>query len=182
MSRARHELTGAPLAPKNATHVGRVAEEEDTMEQACTIPQAVLDFMPESTLQLDKQLIVKCLQTAPSGCAPGPGGCTNEMLRVCLDDDETLQLFMSAAEDFARGNGSRRGEEVIHVGHDDRSAEKGRWGSGASPQEVLSGDWWLRHLPNSSGKQWRPRVPLSNSHFPLARRHGLCGTRSPNSN
>ena len=35
------------------------------------------------------------------------------------------------------------------------------------PQEVLSGDWSPRHLPNSSGKQLRPRVPFSNSHFPL---------------
>ena len=55
-------------------------------------------------------------------------------------------------------------------------------GSGASPQEVLSGDWSLRHLPDSSGKQWRPRVfPFPIRTF-LSRRHGLCGTRSPNSN
>ena len=29
------------------------------------------------------------------------GGCTNEMLRVSLDDHETIQLLMSAVEDFA---------------------------------------------------------------------------------
>ena len=35
---------------------------------------------------------------SPSGSAPGPGGCSNEMLRVCLDDVETLGLlFFSAA-------------------------------------------------------------------------------------
>ena len=33
------------------------------------------------------------LRTSPSGSAPGPGGCTNEFLRVCLDDAEVLQLF-----------------------------------------------------------------------------------------
>ena len=38
---------------------------------------------------------------------------------------------------------TRRGSH--HVGHD---------------------DWW-RHLPDSSGKQWKPHVPLSNSHFPI---------------
>ena len=32
------------------------------------------------------------------------GGCTNEMLRVCLDDAEILSLLFNAAEDFARGH------------------------------------------------------------------------------
>ena len=41
----------------------------------------------------------RCLRTAPSGSAPGPGGCSNEMLRVCLDDVETLGLLFSAAEE-----------------------------------------------------------------------------------
>ena len=41
----------------------------------------------------------------PSGCSPGPGRCTNEMLRVCLDDHELFQLLFSASEDFARGTG-----------------------------------------------------------------------------
>ena len=38
-----------------------------------------------------------------SGSAPGPGGCTNEMLRVCLDDAHVLDLLNLAAEDFPRG-------------------------------------------------------------------------------
>ena len=63
------------------------------------IPQAVVDFVPESPLQLDAKIFAKCLRTAPSGNAPGPRGCTNEMLRVCLDDMETLALLTSAAED-----------------------------------------------------------------------------------
>ena len=66
------------------------------------IPQEVLNFVPESPLQFDVKLFVKCLRTAPSGSASGPGGCTNEMLRVCLDDVETLALLVSVAEDFAR--------------------------------------------------------------------------------
>ena len=50
------------------------------------------------------QLILhSCLQGSPSGVAPGPGGCTNEMLRVYLDDAEILSLLFDAAEDFARG-------------------------------------------------------------------------------
>ena len=31
-----------------------------------------------------------------------PGGCSYEMLKVCLDDAELLQLLTAAAEDFAR--------------------------------------------------------------------------------
>ena len=79
VSRARHELTGTPLAPKT---------------------EATLQDM--QSWRFDVKLFVKCLRTAPSGSAPGPGGCTNEMLRVCLDDVETLALLVSAAEDFAR--------------------------------------------------------------------------------
>ena len=42
-------------------------------------------------------------RSSPSGVAPGPGRCTNEMWRVCLEDQETLSLLFEAAEDFARG-------------------------------------------------------------------------------
>ena len=31
------------------------------------------------------QLFINALRSSPSGSAPGPGGCTNEMFRVCLD-------------------------------------------------------------------------------------------------
>ena len=50
--------------------------------------------------QLDRALF-KCLQSALSGCAPGSGGGTNEMLRVCLDDREVFQLLFRAAKDCA---------------------------------------------------------------------------------
>ena len=48
VSRARHELTGAPLAPKNATTLEEL-QSKRLVEQASPIPQAVLDFVPEST-------------------------------------------------------------------------------------------------------------------------------------
>ena len=37
------------------------------------------------------------LKEFPSGTAPGPGGCTNEFLWVCLDDEESLQLCVGHA-------------------------------------------------------------------------------------
>ena len=66
-------------------------------------PTRVVERDPESVLVLDPKLFAECLWKAPTGSASGPGGCTNEMLRVCLDDLELLQLLTTAAEDFARG-------------------------------------------------------------------------------
>ena len=36
--------------------------------------------------------------------APGPGGRTNEMLKVCLDDAEVSQLLFLAAQDMAKAH------------------------------------------------------------------------------
>ena len=53
-------------------------------------------------MNLDVATFTKCLASAPSGSAPGPGGCTYEMLKLCLDDAETSHLLYRAAEDLAR--------------------------------------------------------------------------------
>ena len=62
-----------------------------------------MDYALDSPLALDMKIFAKCLRTAPAGSSAGPGGCSNEMLKVCLDDQETCQLLFLAAEDFARG-------------------------------------------------------------------------------
>ena len=100
VSRARQELTGADLAPKT---METLAELQDRRPQVrvVDIPQEVIDFVPDRPVELDMKLFTKCLQSAPSGCSPGPGGCTNEMLRLCLDDPELVQLLFRAAEDCA---------------------------------------------------------------------------------
>ena len=68
------------------------------------IPREVLDFAPQAPMELNFKLFSICLRSAPAGSSPGPGGCTNEMLKVCLDDQETLQLLYCAADEFARGD------------------------------------------------------------------------------
>ena len=55
-------------------------------------------------VNVNAKLFATCLREAPSGSSPGPGGCTNEMLKVCLDNTEALHLLTSAAEDFARSS------------------------------------------------------------------------------
>ena len=51
---------------------------------------------------MDAKLFAECLRSALSGCSPGPGGCSNEISKVCLDDHEGLKLLLSATEDFAK--------------------------------------------------------------------------------
>ena len=102
VSRARHELTGATLAPRTRATLDKLKQRRP-QEQRREIPQPVLDFNPDVPLSLNKELFVSALRSSLSGSAAGPGGCTNEMLRVCLDDAHVLQLLHSAAEDFARG-------------------------------------------------------------------------------
>ena len=102
VSRARHELTGAPLALKNEETLAQLRRQRP-QEQIKEIPRAVSEFQPDHPLNMDRKIFFDCLRGAPSGVASGPGGCTNEMLRVCLDDQETVSLLFEAAEDFARG-------------------------------------------------------------------------------
>ena len=97
VSRAQPELVGASLAPKTQAAL-------DELQQVRQILPAVLAFVPEHPLELDFSLFTKCLQSAPSGRSPGPGGCSNEMWRVCLDDYEVLQSLFRAAEDFTRAD------------------------------------------------------------------------------
>ena len=103
VSRARQELTGAALAPKNGATLGELRRQRP-QTQLREIPAAVLEAEPPRAVTLDRKIFHSCLQGSPSGVAPGPGGCTNEMLRVCLDDAEILSLLFDAAEDFARGH------------------------------------------------------------------------------
>ena len=122
MSRARQELTGAALAPKTAGTL-RELQEKRLVAQVREIPPAVLEYTPERPLDLDADLFGQCLSSAPSGTSPGPVGCTNEMLRVCLDDREVLQLLFRAAEDAARAEMPTISVQGVHVGDDDGSAE-----------------------------------------------------------
>ena len=68
------------------------------------IPAAALEFLPEHALVLDRDKLRECLCRAPRGSSPGPGGCTYEHLKVCLDDQECFELLANLVEDFARGH------------------------------------------------------------------------------
>ena len=101
VSRARQELTGAPLAPRNEDTLQQLRN-RPPQEQLRAVPSEVLEFQPSREFTMDAKLFAECLRSALSGCSPGPGGCSNEILKVCLDDYEGLKLLLSAAEDFAK--------------------------------------------------------------------------------
>ena len=90
------------MAPKNQATFDEL-QNKRPQNQVKQIPRHVLEFNLATPLNLDVKKFVECLRSAPSGSAPGPGGCTNEMWRVCLDDPEVTQLFFLAAEDLVRG-------------------------------------------------------------------------------
>ena len=102
VSRARQELTGVALAPKSEETLQEMRRQRPEV-QVRPIPPAVLEFEPDTPLRWIERFSILA-QGAPSGVAPGPGGCTNAMLHTCLDDAETLSLLLQTAEDFARGH------------------------------------------------------------------------------
>ena len=101
VSRARQELTGAPLAPRDENTLNELRRRRP-QGRLRDIPADALEFHPERELKLDAKIFAECLRNAPTGCSPGPGGCSNEILKVCLDDHESLALLTVAAEDFAK--------------------------------------------------------------------------------
>ena len=159
VSRARQELTGAALAPKNRATLGELRHQRP-QTQLPEIPPAVLEAQPPRTVTLDHKILHSCLLGSPSGVAPGPGGCTNEMLRFCLDDAEILLLLFDAAEDFARGRNSRQCDPVF----DDDCPGEAWWRSqvncnryivpqtrreGAGPSVQQASGTGLRYFSNS---------------------------------
>ena len=102
VSRASPRLDGSTLAPRTE-ETFNLLQGRRPQEQVRPIPEEVLRFRPEQQLKFKKSVFSKCLREAPSGSSPGPGGCSNEVLRVCLEDGELLSLLHFAAQDFARG-------------------------------------------------------------------------------
>ena len=66
------------------------------------LPQHIREFHPESPLELDRDKFLQSLKTAPRGSSPGPGGFTYEHLKIMMDEEDTLELFLY---DAATGTG-----------------------------------------------------------------------------
>ena len=91
VSRARQALTGGAVAPRTLATLEELRRKR-SQNQVQPIPPDVMEFIPETPVELNARVFATSLRSAPRGSAAGPGGCTFELLRV----------LMSAAEDFAR--------------------------------------------------------------------------------
>ena len=103
VSRARHCLTGSPLAP-GTDDTYRELQSKRPQHISRELPQSVREFSPDTPLALDRDAFLKSLKTAPRGSSPGPGGCTYEHLRVLVDDQDTMDLLFEAATGLAQAN------------------------------------------------------------------------------
>ena len=101
VSRARHCLTGSPLAP-GTEDTWQELQSKRPQRISRELPQWVREFNPDTPLALDRDAFLRSLKTAPRGSSPGPGGCTYEHLKVLMDDQETLELLFEAATSLAQ--------------------------------------------------------------------------------
>ena len=81
VTRARQCLTGASVAP-GTDDTFRALQSRRPQEVQRAIPRAVMEWEPESPVQIDRKIFLQSLKTAPKGSSPGPGGFTYEHLRV----------------------------------------------------------------------------------------------------
>ena len=101
VSRARQKLVGAALAPGTDDTFQKLQEKRPVTVQR-PLNDDILGFTLDEELILDRRKFIACLKSAPRGSAAGPGGCSYELLRVLLEDPESLELLAEAAEAYAR--------------------------------------------------------------------------------
>ena len=139
VSRARQEFVGSPLAPKKAEMLKefRSVERDPGRSDATriSIPQCTIGF---------------------SACAWW-SGCTNEMLKVCRDDQETFQLLGPLQPILPVPHSPRSVTHCLTLANVD-STPKERWRSqGESPWGKPREAIW---------QDGRSSVPHSSSHCP----------------
>ena len=166
MSRAHQELTGAKLAPRDESTLEKLKRKRP-QEKLQEISAEIIDFIPDRELNHEAKRFAECLRIAPSGSSPVPGGCSNQFLRVCFDDKDTLLLLTKAAEDFARATVPDQIFRALMTATM-TALEKRDGGVLASPQALCSDDWSPRLWQDSLAKRSRQHVLLSNSHIPHA--------------
>ena len=93
VTRARQCLTGAALTPGTDETLHEMQSRRPQQVQR-PIPRNVLECQPDVPLQLDRNISIKSLKSAPKGASPGPGGCTCEHLLVLLDEVGILDLLL----------------------------------------------------------------------------------------
>ena len=127
VSRARQELTGAALAPRNATTL-EALQGRRPQDPVSAIPREVLDFQPASPLQLDSKAFAKCLREAPAGCSPGPGGMHQRDASGLSGRSRVVPVVVLCQRRLRQRNSSAHGGPSVNGGHHDSVAKTRRRG------------------------------------------------------
>ena len=120
ISQARQCLTGAPLAPRNEATLQELRSKRPHQVMR-EVPADIRNHIPSSQIELDRDIFLDCLRSAPRGSSPGPGGMTYEVLKLCLDDESCTDL-LSDADSCSRPSTYRSGG-CLHAGSSDGSGE-----------------------------------------------------------
>ena len=99
------------------------------------------------------------------------------MLRVCLDDTETLELLVSAAEDFARAETPQEVAKSFMLASMTAAQKKD-----GSVRGIATGTSFRRLVAKTLARQFGSAVEATCS-IPICTLHqtwyGLCGARGP---
>ena len=72
------------------------------------LPPEVLEFEPQTPVELDRKTFFDSLRSSPRGSSGGPGGCTYEHLKLLLDDSDATDLFVAVCNRIAQNKSQRR--------------------------------------------------------------------------
>ena len=135
VSRARHELTGPPLAPKTEATLADLRAKRP-QEQQRAIPSEVVDYVPGSPLQLDAISFTKCLRSTIRQCTRAWGMFQRDAPGVPRRHGDTgPPLFSRRGFRKSRQTGTH---PSFFVGHHDRPSEEGWWREGYCHRHVFS--------------------------------------------
>lgn len=98
--KARQILTSAALAPGNQSTLDQLRQRP--VDPTGELPNDVLSYEPDTPLEIDFSLFISVLKASSRGSSAGPGGMTNEHMKIVLDDEDTSALMHQAVLYLAR--------------------------------------------------------------------------------
>jgi hypothetical protein len=105
LSHAARVLKSAGLAPGSPETLAQLRDPNLRPQELRTpLPDGVASFVPLAGLRLDAGLLAAALQGARRGLSPGLGGTRYEHLKVCLDDETSMELLSFVCERLAQGD------------------------------------------------------------------------------
>ncbi|CAK0830299.1 unnamed protein product, partial [Prorocentrum cordatum] len=103
LSKARQLLASRGLAPGTAETLAELRDPARRPPRpAADLPPAARAFQPTRPVELDRRIWTDCVRSAPKGSSSSLSGASFELLKLALDEDETLELQAAVAERYAR--------------------------------------------------------------------------------